>query len=219
VSLKTLQKLLVLSALAWALLPTWGGLVYASSFVVLAVGTASRVRAARAILDEHRETLAKGLSAETLEWMRRFPFVYVWRDSAKQWGTTWRMSGILAIFLAPWFAIRALFLRETWELALLAPLLVLLVVGVRIALRLELTELLTDAKWRAFGPRHEEAVRYLGLRAAAGLWPPVRSPDGLDAPPPQSSPPVRPGGGPALAPPTSVRPRDDGPQEPQKPAE
>lgn len=218
-SLKTLQKLLVLSALAWALIPTWGGLVYASSWVVLAVGTASRIRAARAILDEHQETLAKGLSAETLEWVRRFPFVYVWKDSAKQWGTTWRMSGILAIFLAPWFAIRALFLRETWEFALLAPLLVLLVVGVRIALRLELTELIASEKWRPFVPRHEDALRYLGMRAAAGQWPPVHSPDGLDAPPPQSSPPVRPGGGPSLAPPTSVRPPDEGAPKPEKPAE
>lgn len=221
-SLKTLQKLLVLSALAWALLPTWGGLVYASSFVVLAVGTASRIRAARAVIEQHQDTLAKGLSAETLDWMRRFPFVYVWKDSAKHWGTTWRMSGILAIFLAPWFAIRALFLKETWEFSLLLPLVVLLFVGVRVALRIEVTELLNDAKWRAFAPRHEDALRYLGMRAAAGLWPPVASPDGGDQPPPPAmSPPSRPGGGgPALAPPTSVRPSgDDVPKKPDKPAE
>lgn len=218
-SLKTLQKLLVLSALAWALLPTWGGLVYASSFVVLAVGTSSRIRAARAVLDQQQETLTKGLSAETLAWVRRFPFFYVWKDTAKQWGTTWRMSGILAIFLAPWFAIRALFLRETWEFSLLVPLLVLLVVGVRIALRLEVAELVTDAKWSEFAPRHEDAMRYLGLRAAAGLWPPVPSPDGGDQPPPAMSPPSRPGGnGSGIAPPLTVRPPgDDVPPKPGSP--
>lgn len=220
-SLKTIQKLLVLSALAWALLPTWGGLVYASSFVVLVVGTASRIRAARAVIEQHQEALAKTLSRETLDWVRRFPFVYVWKEDAKRWGTTWRMSGMLALFLAPWFAIRALFLGETWEFSLLVLLAVLLVVGVRVALRIEVAELLEEEKWRAFRPRHEDALRFLGLRAAAGLWPPVPSPDGGDQPPPAVPSSSRPGGsGPALPPPSSVRPSaDDVPRKPDTPVE
>ncbi len=205
-SLRVLQKLLVISALAWALLPTWGGALYAASVVVLAVGTVRRVRAARVILDAHREALSRGLSADTLDWVRRFPLVYVWKDSARQWGTTWRMSGLLALLLAPWFAIRALAFQETWELALLIPLAAMLLVGVRVALRLEVGELLTDAKWRAFGPRHEDALRYLGMRVAAGLWPPEPSPDeGPAAPPPPSGPPVSPSGG--LSPPRAEPPK------------
>lgn len=213
-SLKTIQRLLVISALVWALLPTWGGLVYASSWVLLAVATASRIRAARALIDQHREALAKGLSAEALEWIRRFPLVYVWKNTAKEWGTTWRMTGMLSLFLAPWFIIRALFLRETWEFALLLPLLILLFVGVRVALRIELTELLADAKWKPFVPLSEDAVRYLGLRRGAGLWPPAPSPDGPadDPPPPNLSPPGAGKGAPLLGPPSAVRPPpDDGP--------
>ncbi|MEW5741746.1 MAG: hypothetical protein AB1938_22695 [Myxococcota bacterium] len=218
-SLKTLQKLLVVSALLWALLPTWGSLAYASAWVVLAVGTRSRVQAARAVIDGSREELGKGLSEETLAWIRRFPFLYTWKDAAKEWGTTWRMAGLLALFLAPWFLIRALFLRETWEFALLAPLAVLLLVGGRISLRLEVTELLKEKKYEPFRPQHEEAVRYLSMRTLAGKWPPVPSPDGPRSPlpPPGFSPPGGGGNGPVLPPPGAVRPPDDAPPKGDKP--
>lgn len=223
-SLKTIQKLLVISALLWAMLPTWGGLLYAAAWTLLAVGTSSRIRAARVVLEAHREELARGLSGETLSWVGQHPFFYVWRETAKEWGTTWRMTGILAIFLAPWFFIRALFLRETWEFVLLAPLAVLLIVGVRIALKVELVELLKEKKkLEPFIGKHEEALRYLTLRAAAGKWPPVPSPDGgpkETLPPPTLSPPVMPPRPPALGPPSSVRPSNgDVPPKDDKPAE
>jgi hypothetical protein len=220
VSLKTLQKLIVVSSLVWALLPTWGGLLFASSWVVLAVATVSRVRAARAIIDAHRDDLAKGLSEDALAWVRRVPFVYVWRDAAKEWGTTWRMTGILTIFLMPWFAIRALVFHERWELALLAPLLVLLVVGVRVALRLEVQELVKEARWQAFAAHHEDASRYLMLRSTLGKWPPVPSPDGIPGTPapPNFSPPVRPPPAPMLSPPKTVRPPGDDEPKGDKPS-
>lgn len=196
-SSKTVQKLLVIAALAWALLPTWGGLLYAAAFVTLLMGTVSRVRAARGLVDAHREALAKGLSDDALAWVRRFPFFYVWPEGAKEWGTMWRMNGMLALFLAPWFAIRALFFKETWEYALLLPLFVSLVVGVRVALRLEVIDLLKEPRWRRFGPRHDEAQQYLSMRRTAGLWPPEPSRDG-GGPPSQTLPPLPPG---ALGPP------------------
>lgn len=210
----------MVSALVWALIPTWGGLFYASSWVVLAVATASRVRAARAIVDAHREELTKGLSDDTLKWVRRVPFVYVWRDAAKEWGTTWRMTGILALFLVPWFAVRALLFRESWELWLIGPLLILLVVGVRVALRLEVQELIKEERWKANAPHHEDAARYLMLRSTLGKWPPVPSPDGIPGTPapPNLSPPVRPPPGTSPGPPKSVRPPEEDPPKDDKPA-
>jgi hypothetical protein len=208
VSLKTVQKLLVVSALLWALLPKWGGFAYAAAWGVLALGTRSRIRAAREVFDAHRGELAKSLSDESLAWVRRFPFFYVWRDSAKEWGTTWRMTGILALFLAPWFLLRALLLGETWEFALLVPLLVLLVVGVRTALHLEVTGLLEEPRYEPYRSHHEEAFRYLSMRTLAGKWPPVASPDGAQdqVPPPDLSPPGAGPNPPLLGPPTSLRP-------------
>lgn len=214
-SLRTIQRLLVACALLWALIPTWGGLLFASSWVLLAVGTVSRTRTARRVVDANRDELAKGMSEEAIAWVRRFPVVYVWREAGKEWGTTWRMSGMLALFLAPWFAIRALVFHESWELWLLLPLLFQLVVGVRIALRVEVAELLEEARWKKFLPQHEEALRYLSLRATVGKWPPVPSPDGIPAvpPPPNLSPPVKPPAAPFLSPPKDVRPPDEPPKD------
>lgn len=182
-SLKIIQRLLVVSALAWALVPTWGGLVYLSAWVVLIAGTWSRVRRARSVIDAQADSL-KALSPDALGWVRRFALFFVWKEGAKAWSTTWRMAGLLSLLLAPWFLLRALVFAEFWELAFLPVALAMLVATGMASARLQLDEAMNDGKWPEHKKLHEEAVAHLGLKLVAGQWPPEPSPD---APPAKTS--------------------------------
>lgn len=174
-SLPVVQRLLVLSALAWALLPTWGGFAFGASYVLMALATRSRLRRARALLEANLDKLS-ALAPEGLALARRFPLATVWPSSAERWGTTWQMTGLLALGLGGVFVLRALITMTAWYLLLLLPLAVQLVVGGAMARKLKLSERvredLTDQR-----QTHDTTVALLRLRTTMGQWPPAPSPD------------------------------------------
>src|SRR4051794_15840281 len=112
-SLKVVQRLLVVSALAWAIEPRWGGFAFLASWSLMAFATRSRTRRARQLLEANVDKL-KTLPPEGLELARRFPLAYVWPSSAERWGSTWQMTGLLALGLAVAFGLRALLSMSAW---------------------------------------------------------------------------------------------------------
>lgn len=175
-SLKATQYLLVLCAFAFSLTPVWGGMAYAAAWVALAVGTASRVRRARRLLAANFEKLGP-LPPEAQAWARRFALAYVWPESAKGWGTTWQMTGLLALLLAPFVAGHAL-LFQAWSLLwILVPLAASLFVGGWMALRLKVTERMNDEAPKGDKALHDALATKVALKSAVGLWPPEPSPD------------------------------------------
>ncbi len=175
--LSTLQKLLVGSAFIWGFFPMWGLPVFAAAWVLLAVGTAKRRREALAALEPQVEGLRTHLRGETVDWVRKQAFFYLWPETSKQWGTTWRMSGLLSMILAGVFAARAIVLREYADFGLLLPLLAVFVAAATVSLGL-MGEGVNSSDWEKHKPEHLEAMGVLGLRRTVGQWPPVPSPDG-----------------------------------------
>lgn len=171
------QRLLVVAALVWALLPDWGGPVFAVAWVALWAGTHRRAQRARAVFDAHAAQALKALDAETLAFVRAHAFAYLWREAAVAWGVTWRVSSLIAMLLAPWFVIRAVMTQAWWELGLLVPLAVVFLMGGRYGLELQLDEWVEDDRYRQHKQRHGTVKTLLALKAAAGHWPPEPSPD------------------------------------------
>lgn len=174
-SLTVVQRLLVISALAWALLPTWGGFAFAASWLLLIIATRSRTRRARQLLETHSDKLSS-LPPEGLALARRFPLAYVWPGSAEAWGTTWQMTGLIAALLAGVFAIRALITWDPWHLMLLPALAVQLIAGGGMARQLKVNERVKD-DLKALRLSHDTTVALLRLKTTAGQWPPEPSPD------------------------------------------
>ncbi len=175
ISLIVVQRLLVISALAWALVPTWGGFAFAASWLLLVFATRSRVRHARQLLEMNLEKVST-LTPEGLALTRRFPLAYVWPASADAWGTTWQMTGLIAALLAGVFAIRALMMGDPWHLVLLIPLVVQLLAGGGMARRLKVAERVRE-DLKDLRATHDTTVALLRLKTAAGHWPPEPSPD------------------------------------------
>lgn len=175
-SLKATQYLLVLCAFAFMLTPVWGGLAYAAAWVALAVGTTVRVRRARRVLNEHYAKLGP-LPPEAAAWARRFALAYLWPESAKGWGTTWQMTGLLALLLAPFVAGHALLFQAWGLLWLLLPLAASVLVGGSMALRLKVTERMNDETPKGDKALHDALATKVALKSAVGLWPPEPSPD------------------------------------------
>lgn len=174
-SLSAVQRLLVLSALAWVVLPIWGGFAFAASWLLLAFGSRNRTRRARALLDANLEPL-KLLPEDGLALARRFPLAYVWPNSAQAWGTTWQMTALLALLLAVVFAVWALLTWTAWYLLLILPLLVVLGVGVTQSRALKIAERVQD-DLKEHRVLHGTVMSLLRLKMAAGQWPPEPSPD------------------------------------------
>lgn len=175
-SLTIVQRLLVFSALAWCLSPRWGGFAFAASWVLLFVATRSRVRAARAVLEANLHQLG-ALPEEALALARRFPLATVWPSSAERWGTTWQLTGLLALFEGAIFVLWALGTQAWWHLLLLGPALVQLFLGGWMARSLKLAERVTE-DLQAEKSAHDRAVTVLRLKTATGQWPPEPNPDG-----------------------------------------
>lgn len=174
-SLTVVQRLLVISALAWALLPTWGGFAFGASWILMALATRSRLRRARALLEANLDKLS-ALAPEGLALTRRFPLAYVWPSSAERWGTTWQMTGLLALGLAGVFGLWALVTWTAWYLLLLLPLAVQLVTGGAMARKLKVSERVReDLKEQRV--THDTTVALLRLKSTMGQWPPEPSPD------------------------------------------
>ena len=174
-SLNVVQRLLVLSALAWAVLPWWGGFAFGASWLLLALATRSRTRRARALLEANLDKLG-ALPPEGLALARRFPLAYVWPSSAEQWGTTWQLTGLLSLILAGAFCVWALATWTSGYLFLLIPLVVQLFVGGELARRIKLAERVRDDLKDELSP-HNTTLTLLRLKTAVGQWPPEPSPD------------------------------------------
>jgi hypothetical protein len=175
ISLTVVQRLLVITALLWALLPTWGGLAFAAAWLLMAVATYARNQKARLLLENNLDKL-KTLPEEGLAFTRRFPLAYVWPSSAEQWGTTWQMTGLLSVFLAIVFVLRALFAWDPTILFLLIPVAVQLVAGGGMARKLKVGERVRE-DLKAMRVTHDTTVTLLRLKATVGQWPPEPSPD------------------------------------------
>ena len=174
-SLTTVQRLLVLSALAWAVLPVWGGFAFGASWLLLALATRSRLGRARALLEAHLDKVST-LSPEGLALTRRFPLGYVWPSSAERWGNTWQMTGLLALVLGVVFLLWALLTQTTWYLFLLLALAVQLVAGGAMSRKLKVNERVRD-DLRDSRVLHDTTVTLLRLKTTVGQWPPEPSPD------------------------------------------
>ena len=175
ISLTVVQRLLVLSALAWAVVPGWGGFAFAASWILMAIATRSRTRRARVVLESNLDKLST-VTPEGLELARRFPLAYVWPSSAVRWGTTWQMTGLLALGLAVDFLLRAMLTMSGWYLFLLIPLTVQLLAGGGMARNLKVAERVTE-DLKALRRTHDTTVTVLRLKATMGQWPPEPCPD------------------------------------------
>ena len=174
-SLNVVQRLLVISALAWAIVPQWGGFAFLASWLLMVIATRSRMLRARHLLESNLDKLST-LPPEGLALARRFPLAYVWPSSAERWGSTWQMTGLLALGLAVAFGVRALLTMTFWYLFLLIPVAVQLLAGGAMARHLKVAErVLEDLKPQRL--THETNVTLLRLKTTVGQWPPEPSPD------------------------------------------
>jgi hypothetical protein len=164
VHLRTLQGLLVISALVWALFPRAGVGVFASAQLLCLFTVWRKIRAARASIEPRLEELNKALTPEGVQWVQRFAFWYTARDACREWGTTLKMSSLLMLLLAPWLIIRALIAAEFTLLFMLGPAVLFFFVGVVAGGRLDLDELVNDEGWKQHKQLHEDATRVLALK-------------------------------------------------------
>jgi len=175
-SLGTVQKVLVLSALAWAILPTWGGYAFLAAWVLLAIGSAQRQRKARALLAEHRASLGN-FPEETNRHLDRHALSYVWPQVAEKWGTTWQMAGLLCIIEGMALSVRAaLGLHPSWLLFLL-PLAAGVLVGGAMGRRIKIAERVKE-DLKGDKPVHDALTTVIKLKGTMGQWPPAPPPEG-----------------------------------------
>lgn len=174
-SLNVVQRLLLLSAIAWAVVPLWGGFAFGASWLLLALATRGRLRRARALLEANVDKLGT-LSPEGLALARRFPLAYVWPSSAEQWGATWQLTGLLALGLAVVFLLWAGVKGSASYLFLLIPLAVQLVTGGAMARKLKVAERVRE-DLKDQRSLHDTTVTLLRLKTTVGQWPPEPNPD------------------------------------------
>ncbi len=137
--------------------------------------TRSRTRRARQLLAEHADKLG-ALTPESRALMQRFPLHYVWPASSEGWGTTWQLTGLLAVLLSAAVVVRALVVWEPRYLWLLLPLAVQLLAGGGMARRLKVNErVLEDLKEHR--RTHDTTMTLVRLKTTIGQWPPEPAPD------------------------------------------
>jgi hypothetical protein len=175
ISLSVVQQLLVLTALAWAIVPTWGGLAFAATWSLMFLGTRVRSRRARKLLADHLDTLTT-LPPESKSLMKRFPLYYVWPTTAVGWGTTWQLTGLLALILAATFVVRALLWWDAVYLLLLLPLTAQLLAGGGMARHLKPNERVRE-DLKELRATHDTTMTVLHLKRLVGQWPPEPAPD------------------------------------------
>jgi hypothetical protein len=176
ISLTVVQRLLVLSALAWAIFPRWGGFGFAAAWAVLAFGSSQRTRRARRLMESSGDSLGQ-FPEETRTHLRRFALGYVWPDVAEKWGTTFQMAGLLCVLLMVVFTLWALFTFSAWPLLLLVPLLAGVIVGGGVSLRLKVGQRVKE-DLKALKPTHDAVMLVIKLKQGAGQWPPEPPPEG-----------------------------------------
>jgi hypothetical protein len=178
VGVRTLQSLLVLAAIGWALIPGWGGPAFLAVYGLVLLTIATKRLAARRKLTAHLDELAKAVSPEGIAWAKDHPLFYVWPDAARAWGLTLKIGSLLMLVLSAWFVVRGVFFLAPGVWLWILPAGVVFVVGVTLGGRLDLDALLAEEKWKRHKPLHDEVKKVLTLQALAGKWSPG-VPDGL----------------------------------------
>lgn len=176
IALTTVQRLLVVSALGWAIFPTWGAAAFIASWVLLAVGSRQRARAARAVLVAHPDAIGS-LRDDSKVLLEQNALAYVWPKVAEKWGTTWQMAGLLCILLGGTFLVWAALTLTLWYLAYLVPLVAGLVVGTAVGHRIKIYERVREDLTEAKGA-HDPIAIMVNLKTATGKWPPQPPPEG-----------------------------------------
>lgn len=174
--LKWTVRCLLIGALCWALLPWWGGWVFAVALAVLVVGTLKRRAEARRVMEEALPALEAQLTAPARDWARHNALLYVWPKTATAWAQAWQLNVLFAVLLAPWFLLRWLFLGESRDVWLLVPLVAVFVVAALVRLRLT-PEKVNHEQFKKHKPSHDEVSAVLGMRTVVGRWPPKPSPE------------------------------------------
>lgn len=175
VSLTTVQRLLFLSAIGWAVFPRWGAAAFAASWALLFVGSRQRVSLARKIIAEQGQALTNDAEARTL--LEQFPLWYLWPQVAEKWGSTWQLSALLCLLLGGVFLVWAALSQTLWFLAYLVPLTAGIFLGGGAARRLKIHERVRE-DLKGQKALHDSLAIRVQLKTAAGQWPPQPAPAG-----------------------------------------
>lgn len=175
-SVETVQRLLVVSALVWAVAPTWGGFAFGAGWVLLAFGSMRRTQQASALLEASAGTVLTALPPETLTHAKNYPLAYVWPSSAERWGGTWQLAALLCVILSGVFAAWSLFTFSLWRLVYLVPLALGVVLGGAMSRRIKIAERVKQ-DLTSLRVTHDTLTTLLHLKRTMGQWPPAPSPD------------------------------------------
>jgi hypothetical protein len=170
--LKTLQGLLVISAILWAIFPFYAAPVFLAFDLLLWLTTASKSRAARKYVDASSEQLEKTMSPEARGWVREYALHFVWPEESKAYGQTLKMTGLMMGFVVVWWVIYAVIRWNFLILTMIVPAIAVFFVGVTAGGKLEPDELVNESSYKDKKPLHEEAVKVLALLSTAGRWAP-----------------------------------------------
>lgn len=168
--LRTLQLLLLLGAIAWALAPFWGMALFLAFELLLLITVAYKRRAAGRVVRAHREALEKMLTPEALAWVEARAFHFAWPKVADAYGTTLKMTSLLVLLVGLWLPVRALLFLSPQVLWGLGPAVAVFFVGVLVGSRIDAPSLLEQDGWKKFQPAHDEATKVVRLLETAGRW-------------------------------------------------
>ena len=180
--LKTLQGLLVGSALIWGLVPIYAAPIFLAFDLLLLLTALSKQRAAAKYVASAQEQLEKTMTPEGRAWVKKYAFHFVWAEEAKAYGTTLKMTSFMMMMLAVWWVVYA---GIRWALGfdtsfgilvMWVPALLVFICGVTVGGMLEPDQLLTEDKYKDKKPLHDEAVKVLALLSTAGRWAPPAPP-------------------------------------------
>lgn len=174
--LKTLQGLLVGSALIWAIFPFYGAPVYLAFELLLILTALSKSRSALKYVQSAGGHLEKTLSPEARGWVEKYAFHFVWPEEAKAYGTTLKMTSLMMMLLAVAWVGHTIFRFNLSILLMFLPGLAVFAAGVSLGGKLEPDQLLSEDRYKDQRPLHEEAVKVLALLSTAGRWTPPAPP-------------------------------------------
>ena len=160
------------ACLAWGLFPQWGGLGFGAVYGLLLLTIVSKRRAARKKLATHEEQMAGSLTPEAIAWAKKHPLFYVWPQAAREWSLTMKVVSLMMLLLSVWFVVRGLVFLQPWVWLAIIPAAVVFFIGVTWGDRLDLENVLAEAKWAGRKPLHDEVKKVLTLQSLAGKWAP-----------------------------------------------
>ncbi len=170
--IRTLQLLLVASAVAWGVAPIWGGYAFGAVYLLAVLTVLSKRRAAKKKLVAHAEELARSLPPEAVAWAQKHPLFYVWPQAAQAWGLTLKMASLTMGLLSLWFVVRGFLFVQPWVWLCVVPATAVFFAGVTWGSRLDLDEMVKDEKLAEQRKLHDETKKVLALQSLAGKWSP-----------------------------------------------